>query len=359
MHTPSATKLPLEFQDISCAWLSEALAQRYPGVEVTAFERDGEMHSTSSKARLRLTYNEAGQRAGLPASMYIKGGFNRRVLKRVWGALAIEVRFFMEVAPELNVNIPRCYFAQIDEQSRQGIVLLEDLTARGVSFGVLTEPLTPDRVATMLELMARYHGHWWNDPRLSRYADFKVPMHLYMKWQLRRDWWERMLEMPQAAHLPAELRDADLMERAVDTLWELNERMPQTYVHGDPHLGNTYFEKDLSPGLLDWQCSMRGPWAHDVSYFIAGVLDVEDRRSHERDLLKHYLAALRAAGGEPPDFDSAWLEHRRQMMHGLPMFTPTDPNQGPEAWTVAASHRFQIAAADLDVLESLGLKRSR
>ncbi|MEO8298894.1 MAG: hypothetical protein ABI574_13915 [Burkholderiales bacterium] len=197
MRTKSATDLPLEFEDISCEWLSQALSQRYPGVEVISFTCDGEMHTTSSKARLRLMYNDVGQRAGLPAAMYIKGGFSPQVLKRVWGGLAIEVRFFAEIAPQIPVNIPRCYFAQIDEKSRQGIVLLEDLSARGATFAVPSRPLSPDRVAAMLELMAKFHGQWWNEPRLPQYAAFKEPMHSYMKWMLRRDWWDKVMDMPQ------------------------------------------------------------------------------------------------------------------------------------------------------------------
>jgi aminoglycoside phosphotransferase (APT) family kinase protein len=149
-----------------------------------------------------------------------------------------------------------------------------------------------------------------------------------------------------------------VVERALETLWELNERQPQTFVHGDTHLGNWYFEADLAPGLLDWQCCMRGPWAHDVSYFITCALSVEDRRAYERDLLKQYLGDLRAAGGEPPSFDQAWLEHRRQMIHGLPMTVPSAPSQFSQTNLLAYSYRFSQAAADLEALQSLGLKRS-
>ena len=152
MLTDEKIPLPLTFEEISSEWLTQALSQRYPGVEVTSFAIDSGMHTTSSKARLHLQYNDAGQRAGLPPQMYIKGGFDPRVLKRIWGGLAIEVRFFTEIAPELKINIPRCYFAQFDEKSRQGIVLLEDLTARGATFGAPNRPVTPDRVAAMLEL---------------------------------------------------------------------------------------------------------------------------------------------------------------------------------------------------------------
>ena len=56
---------PLTFEEISREWLTQALSQRYPGVEVTSFTFDSGMHTTSSKARLRMQYNEAGQRAGL------------------------------------------------------------------------------------------------------------------------------------------------------------------------------------------------------------------------------------------------------------------------------------------------------
>lgn len=355
MPTKSATDLPLAFEEITCEWLSQALSQRYPGVEVTSCTCDSQMHTTSSKARLRLAYNDVGQRAGLPASMYIKGGFSPRTLKRIWGGFAIEVRFFQEIAPQMRVNIPRCYFAQVDEKSRQGIVLLEDLSARGCTFGSPNRPVPPDRVAAMLELMAKYHGQWWNHPRLPQYAAAKEPLHIFMRWQLRREWWNKVMEMPAAAYMPSELRNGDLIERAMERLWELNELQPQTYVHADPHLGNSYFETDGTPGLLDWQCSMRGPWAHDVSYFMTCALSIEDRRANERELLKQYLGALRAAGGEAPSFDQAWLEHRRQMMHGLSVAVPTAHDQMSEANTILYSYRFSQAAEDLEVMQSLDL----
>ncbi len=349
---------PLTFEEISCEWLTHALSQRYPGVEVTSFTFDSGMHTTSSKARLRLQYNDAGQRAGLPPQMYIKGGFDPRVLKRIWGGLAIEVRFFTEIAPELKINIPKCYYAEFDDKSRQGIVLLEDLTERGATFGAPNRPITPDRVAAMLELMGEYHGRWWNDPRLGKYTAQKEPLRVFMKWQLRRSWWNQVMDMPAAAYMPAGMRDGDLVERAVDRLWELNDSQPQTYAHADLHLGNTFYEADSAPGILDWQCSMPGRWGHDVSYFMTCALSIEDRRANERELLRHYLGALGTYCDQAPSFDEAWLEHRRQMMHGLAVAVPTPHEQMPEANTILYSYRFSQAAEDLDVLDALGIKRS-
>ena len=74
--------------------------------------------------------------------------------------------------------------------------------------------------------------------------------------------------------------------------------------------------------------------------------------------LLHYLSSLRASRCEPPSCDQAWLEHRRQMMHGLAVAVPTAHDQMSEANTIAYSYRFSQAAEDLDTLQSLGLKRS-
>jgi hypothetical protein len=58
----------------------------------------------------------------------------------------------------------------------------------------------------------------------------------------------------------------------------------------------------------------------DVSYFLTMGMSVDDRRAHERDLLRHYLEVRRASGAVEISFDDAWLAHR---VHG--------------AYTVAAS----------------------
>ncbi len=50
----------------------------------------------------------------------------------------------------------------------------------------------------------------------------------------------------------------------------------------------------------------------DVSYFLTMSVDIEERRAHERDLLRGYLDALRAHGGVEISFDDAWAAHRLQ-----------------------------------------------
>ena len=72
----------------------------------------------------------------------------------------------------------------------------------------------------------------------------------------------------------------------VDAMWA---SQPQTVLHGDPHLGNLFFEGD-EPGFLDWQVSMAGAGIRDVAYFATASVDSELLRTIERGLVERYAA---------------------------------------------------------------------
>lgn len=86
-----------------------------------------------------------------------------------------------------------------------------------------------------------------------------------------------------------------------------------------------------------------------------GGLTVADRRSNERDLLKHYLDALQRLGVESaPMFDEAWLAYRQQVMHGY-MWVATPPSMQPDDIVGANVERFSAALEDLETLSALGV----
>jgi hypothetical protein len=88
-------------------------------------------------------------------------------------------------------------------------------------------------------------------------------------------------------------------------------RGPQTLVHGDSHVGNTYALPDGRAGLLDWQVVFSTRGVREISYFVAGGLDRDLRRAHERDLIQRYLDGLTAAGvADPPSYEQAWDDYR-------------------------------------------------
>jgi Ser/Thr protein kinase RdoA (MazF antagonist) len=131
---------------------------------------------------------------------------------------------------------------------------------------------------------------------------------------------------------------------------------PQTLLHGDPHIGNTYVLPDDTVGFLDWQMVRRGNFSLDLGYFLQGGLTIEDRRRHERDLIGEYRSALSLPNDEMPTADEIWLRCRASVAHGLAIWIATlsggDAWQRPEICLVFAQ-RYSAAFVDLDTRAAL------
>jgi hypothetical protein len=347
-------RLPIALEEITAEWVTAALALRTPGVEVRSLHRGTVIHGSATKVRLLLDYNQAGHAAGLPPTLFLKGGFEEHGLVSTAG-YAGEVMFYREIAPQLPVNLPGCYFAGIDEKSGQAILLLEDLLARNASFGRATESISADTAAATLGLLARLHALWWqNDVKLPalRFADGAAAADGLVQGLLSAEHWEKSLAGPQAASVPEALRDRSRMIQLVRNLWDGDTKPPHCLLHGDAHLGNMFFERDGSPGFLDWQTTQRGAWAHEYTYFLVGALSIEDRRAHERPLLEHYLAELKRHGVDAPPFDEAWLAYRKHTAHGV-LWVVCPLEMQPLDIIEANVTRFTTAMTDLDAVSAL------
>ncbi|KAH8882421.1 hypothetical protein GQ53DRAFT_831548 [Thozetella sp. PMI_491] len=93
----------------------------------------------------------------------------------------------------------------------------------------------------------------------------------------------------------------------------------QALLHGDTHIGNTYFTPWGAPRFQDWQLIYIGSAFHDVAYFMAGTLTIQDRRANERRILDHYLDSLASFGGpklESTD-EEVWLDYRKSLLSGV------------------------------------------
>ena len=138
-----------------------------------------------------------------------------------------------------------------------------------------------------------------------------------------------------------------------DELWNAG---PQTYIHGDTHIGNIFLDGGRV-GFFDWGLSRVSTHLRDVSYLLTMTVDPDDRRRAERDLLQLYLDALRAAGGTEITFDDAWSVHRVQagytVLATFLVFMPTYAT--PEAQTLGSAlrKRSELALDDLDVVDAM------
>jgi hypothetical protein len=348
-----AMEIPDKLDDITPAWLTEALGTTAPGIVVDSAQIVDVIHGACTKVRLSLRTN----RNYFPSTVLMKAGFEAHspAMRPMHDN---EYHAYRDLIPTPEVNSPHCHFAGLAEDGR-AMVILEDLCLRDVHFLSLQAPIGFELAKRFLEGLARIHARWWDA------ADRGPPMdwihradadHMKHYFDILADEAEfnSYVYSPRGAAMPRMLLDRHLVRSAHDRMREFHAAMPKTVNHGDMHLGNLYTDADGTPGYLDYQ-PCYGPWSIDVSYFLIAGLDLVDRRRWQGALLQHYLTCLAGFGVAAPTFDEAWAAYRRDVVWGLTIWMMNGSNFQSEANNTASATRFAMAMIDLDTLGALGM----
>ncbi len=340
--------LPIQVSDLSPAWLSGVL-----GVEVVDVTVLDHASATNQRVRLGLTYATAG--AG-PTSLFVKLASPDPAHREMIGASAMgerEARFYVDVAPSVDLRVPRSYYAASADDGSFAL-LLEDLATGGCAFSDGAWGVTADAAAGALEELARFHARFADPAVRAKVAPWLAvvqPQHGDFVAQLMRN----VLDEHADEVSPAYLAAGDFYVEHHDRLGELWESGPQTYIHGDTHIGNVFLDGGRV-GFLDWGLSRVSTPLRDVSYFLTMAVDPEERRKSERELLRLYLDALRAAGGADIAFDEAWSVHRVQAGYTVVAtflaFMPSYAGDG-QALGIALRRNSELALDDLAVVEAM------
>lgn len=313
---------PLDARQVKTReWLSQALSMGRDRVEVGAVDVVETLGPSALKIRMKLDY--AQPRPDLPDAVCLKGIFDPSL--KAWlasGAQRAEALFYRDVAPGLNVRVPKCVYAGVDDATGNGVIIMEDLVPKGVRFLSAMSPYTPEQARGSLEQIAALHAGTWD---LADEAYPWVRSSLENFGQGSAISAERLSELmagERGEPLGEDARSGAKILAAIAALARRGQRLGRVFVHGDTHGGNVY-ESAGGIGLIDWQVLQRAHWSLDVAYHVAAALDIEDRRASERDLLAHYLDRLGAFGGKPPAFDEAWQAYREAVPYGLLMWAMT------------------------------------
>jgi thiamine kinase-like enzyme len=361
----SADDLPISYEEITPAWLTAVLTPAFnvPGAEVVAHRLGDVDEGTSSRRRIHLTWNDVGQEAGLPPSVFCKAtmSLESRYILGMNGGIAGEATFYNVVRPKLPIRAPEAFFSRYDPATFNSIIVMRDMGGE-VTFGRHDMTLSREQAQSQLRLLAALHGRYWDSPELE--TELAV-------WNN----WEKYfaITVDEAGFGPACERGVQMAEDVIPSrlfarakeIWpatlrctDASTQVPRTLIHSDVHLKNWFIDADGELGLNDWQCSSKGTWGRDVAYAMSTALSVDDRRNWERDLLAYYLEQLRSAGVAAPDFDEAWRVYRQQLFAALAWWTGTlgQPPEAPEMQPAATSREFirRMAHAidDLDALDA-------
>ena len=306
---------PLELDVVlSPEWLTSALGA--PVAEVAITER---IDNLASKVRFSVAFQGAGRTDGLDA-FCVKGYFLPESAS--WCNLGqLEVLFYRDLAPLVDVEVPLCVHAAIDADTGHGMIIMRDLVEADCTFLTAMSAYSVDQVSQTLGELAKLHhsdptsnlsGTDWLAPRLDGYLGVMSQERL-----------QELLDDGRAADLPPEIVDAGRIRSAFSTLAKWASKNPDSVIHGDAHAGNLYLTPSGKPGLIDWQVLQLGPWVLDVAYHVAAVLDVEDRERNERSLLNDYLSNRTSMGDDMPSIDDAWDMYRNALAYGFYMWSIT------------------------------------
>lgn len=360
----STAAKPLPFTsraDELCLELLAAVVHTcYPAATLAGFDllesrHYGQQVSTSGRAVLKLHF-AAGRADELPDRVVCKLALDANSVMAAF--YENEVKVYMELRPEHIIEAPRCLGALYDPSTAQFVLMLEDLSRRGASFPNVTQDVPLAAVEVLLDTLAALHASHWQS---ARFASDLAWLQSHVQGRVAHLMNE--LAPPLIQHeIDSQAFKRELVQRLRSTGPELlagvrrlqrhQARLPQTLLHGDAHLGNTYLLPQGKGGFLDWQLCVRGYCMHDVSYLIATSLPIALRREHERSLLSRYRQRLVALGIDPPSGGEIWDEYRRAMVWGVYIGWLTTPvvNYG---WEINVVNHLRLTTA----YEDLGTAR--
>jgi phosphotransferase family enzyme len=241
------------------------------------------------------------------------------------GMYLSEIRFYEDVAHRVGITVPRRHWSGLDPQSGRFTLVIEDLSGRAEP-GDMLVGATDEQIRAVLAEVVKLQAPLWNDPWLldqewmtdltaSRMLFGAVP-------HLIEPFIERFGDRLCAEDLDLIRAVGPHSPEAVDLIWS----PPFVVGHGDFRLDNMIFGH---PGeappvcLLDWQtCGIATPGL-DVAVFLATCVDIERRRSQEKDLLCAWVDGLAAAGVADFGSEAAYASYRTASLYPLLMCVAT------------------------------------
>jgi len=246
--------------------------------------------------RIRLTY-EGNVSCQAPATVIGKfSSPDKLLVKRGFDS---EFAFFRKFAPSIGMRIPRCYAAELDFETDEFVLLMEDQAP--AKQGDQMRGCNAEEASVVMIEAAKFHASHWLDPELDGLSwlsgplsgrSFRKPRHVQNSWIKFYDQYKEQLD-PKSAEL------AEILVANTDSWAESATEGPHCLVHNDFRPDNMLFLEvgdELKMTTVDWATLGVGLGATDIAYFVGGALPIELRREVEGVLLKTYLDQLHEEG---------------------------------------------------------------
>ena len=176
-----------------------------------------------------------------------------------------------------------------------------------------------EKLHAAMETLAKLHARWWNHPKAPPLDWLTHPTGDYHGLLLNgfvrvtKLGLASMAKVYKKEYEPVVAWSKTLRRRHKYILQELF-RPPLTMIHGDAHIENVFYDQRFSGNcaFIDFGNMMFSQGVYDVSFFMAHSLDVETRRRHEKEVVKHYHEVLIANGVDLRSFpyERCWRDYK-------------------------------------------------
>jgi Ecdysteroid kinase-like family len=315
-------KLPAGPQELTAPWLTSALRETGAisdsAVTASDYEIIGDgVGVLGQLARVRLEYD--APEVGAPASLVAKFPATvqqNRDLANLFRFYEREVRFYEEIADQVELRTPKRYYSRFDHETCDYVLLMEDM--HPARCGDQVAGCQPEEAATLLREMARFHATWWDHPRLSSLdwiAMVNDPVNQSAE-QAYQDAFEPFLKKFGDRLSPRSLAIAERFADKIIAIEDEIAKPPVTIAHGDLRYDNLYFGAN-GMAVADWQIVLRARGPYDVAYFMSQSVNPAERRASEMDILSGYHETLLEHGVKGYDFNQCFADYRTSAMFCL------------------------------------------
>lgn len=356
------TAPPIErAEDISARWMTAALG--YAGLQADITRLSYKPIGTGQMAdsfRFQLTYESTDGSSDRPRSVVVKMQAADELSRQAGagGAYNSEVRFYTDLAPTLEINTPRCYYAVGPDAECRFALVLEDMAPAEQGDQLLGCDVESARSAVLN--LAGLHGPRWCDPKLLDSVWHRAPAEKGMLAAMVMQSTQGFIE-----HYGDRISQEDVavLQAFAPKCEAWLKGRPERFapVHGDYRLDNLLFHQrgteDVEVAAVDWQTLDIGLPGRDLAYFLGNSLLSDDRRPCEKDLVRAYYDALEKYGVTDYSFEACFDDYRYGHFQGL-MITVLaavglSHTERGDAMFMAMSSRACEAIRDLGSLELL------
>jgi len=307
---------------VTANWLTERLREAgYRGIEVRGYE--SQRIGTGQLGQcIRYELDLAGGDGTAPRRVIGKFPSDDPASRHTGVMLRNyrkEVSFYNELQSRVRIRTPRCYFADIEGDGPEHVLLLEDL-APALQGDQLTG-CSPAVARAAVQQLVGLHAPSWCDASLRGIDWLGEPNDLTV--QLGRALYRSQLGPFLERFGPRlEPDEAAIIERAADSTGPPFVPLGDVFglVHVDYRLDNLLVDETREPpsvAVVDWQSLTLGNPLSDVAYFLGAGLQPEVRRAEEREIVEGYHGSLQIAGVRDYDWDRCWDDYRRGSFAGF------------------------------------------